>query len=126
MSTELNIFTLRMLRDQYEAEHMDTEVEALDAAIKAIETGGDLISRQAAINAVRVGILSAATIYGRSEEGMTARKEIESAINGLPSIDAIELGVEYSTIQFQVNLMADAEEFGNYRILNQRFVVERR
>lgn len=37
MNKELNIFTLRMLRDQYEAEHMDTEVEALDAAIKALE-----------------------------------------------------------------------------------------
>lgn len=37
MNTELNVFTLRMLRDQYDAEHMDTEVEALDAAIKALE-----------------------------------------------------------------------------------------
>lgn len=48
-----------------------------------------------------------------------------TAIEALPSIDAIELGVEYSTIQFQVNLMADAEDYGDYRILNQRFVVER-
>ena len=37
MNKELNIFTLRMLRDQYEAEHLDTEVEALDAAIKELE-----------------------------------------------------------------------------------------
>ena len=52
MNKELNVFTLRMLRDQYEAEHMDTEVEALDEAISALESDGDLISRQAVIDAM--------------------------------------------------------------------------
>ena len=37
MNKELNIFTLRMLREQYQAEHLDTEAEALDAAIEALE-----------------------------------------------------------------------------------------
>ena len=45
----------------------------------------DLISRQAAINAIRIGALSTAMLYGRTDEGMTARREIERAINGLPS-----------------------------------------
>ena len=46
----------------------------------------DLIDRQAAIEAVRVGALSTATLYGRTEEGETARKEIERVIKALPSI----------------------------------------
>lgn len=33
----MNIFTLRMLRDQYHTEHLDTEAEALEAAIGALE-----------------------------------------------------------------------------------------
>lgn len=37
MNKELNIFTLRMLREQYEAEHLDTEAEALNAAIEKFE-----------------------------------------------------------------------------------------
>ena len=45
----------------------------------------DLIERQAAIDAVCMGILSAATLYGRTDEGMTAKKEILRAINDLPS-----------------------------------------
>lgn len=35
--------------------------------------------------AIRLGMLSAAMVYGRSEEGMTARKEIERAILNLPA-----------------------------------------
>ena len=46
----------------------------------------DAISRQAVIDAVRAGALSTATLYGRTEEGETARKEIERLINALPSI----------------------------------------
>ena len=45
----------------------------------------DLIERDKAKIAVRLGMLSAATIYGRTDEGMTARKEIERAIDELPS-----------------------------------------
>ncbi len=45
----------------------------------------DLIERDKAKMAVRLGVLSAATIYGRTDEGMTARKEIERAIDELPS-----------------------------------------
>ena len=46
----------------------------------------DLISRQDALFAVRVGILSTATIYGRTDEGMTARREIEGALKDLPPV----------------------------------------
>lgn len=45
----------------------------------------DLISRQAAIDAVTMGALSTATLYGRTDEGATALKEIVSAIKALPS-----------------------------------------
>ena len=38
MNTELYIHTLRTMRGQYEAEHMETETEALDAAIQALQT----------------------------------------------------------------------------------------
>ena len=47
----------------------------------------DLISRQAAIDSVRAGVLSTATLYGRTEEGETARKEIERTIKALPSVN---------------------------------------
>ena len=52
----------------------------------------DTISRQAAINAVRAGVFSAATLYGRSEKGETARKEIERLINALPSVSTEKTG----------------------------------
>lgn len=45
----------------------------------------DLISRQAAIDAVTMGALSTATLYGRTDEGATALKETVRAINELPS-----------------------------------------
>lgn len=51
MANELYIHTLRQLRDGCEAEHMDTETAALEAAIKALSYEGDCISRQAAIDA---------------------------------------------------------------------------
>ena len=47
----------------------------------------DLISRQAAIYSVRAGVLSTTTLYGRTEEGETARKEIERTIKALPSVN---------------------------------------
>ena len=46
----------------------------------------DLISRQAVIDAVRVGALSTATLYGWTKEGETARKEIEWEIKNIPSV----------------------------------------
>ena len=51
----------------------------------------DLISRQAAIMAVLYGSLGATTIYGRTEQGMTAQKETVQAIRMLPSADAVEV-----------------------------------
>ena len=45
----------------------------------------DLIDRQAAMIAVTAGIISTATVFGRTEEGMTAAKEIIRAIKSIPS-----------------------------------------
>ena len=45
----------------------------------------DTISRQDAIMAVKTGALSAATIYGRTDEGSTALYETVRAIKALPS-----------------------------------------
>ena len=52
----------------------------------------DLISRQAAIDSVRAGVLSTATLYGRTEEVETARKEIERTIKALPSVSTEKTG----------------------------------
>ena len=45
----------------------------------------DVISRQAAIDAVKCGALSAAMVYGRTDEGSTALYETVKAIKALPS-----------------------------------------
>lgn len=45
----------------------------------------DLIDRQAAIEAITFGAFSAATIYGRTEKGMTALKEAIRVIKALPT-----------------------------------------
>ena len=45
----------------------------------------DLISRQAAIDAVKCGALSAAMVYGRTDAGRTALSETVKAIKALPS-----------------------------------------
>ena len=45
----------------------------------------DLISRQAAIDAVKCGALSAAMVYGRTDAGSTALSETVKAIKALPS-----------------------------------------
>ena len=45
----------------------------------------DLISRQAAIMAVKTGALSGATLFGRTDEGATAYYETVKAIKALPS-----------------------------------------
>ena len=50
-----------------------------------IRTDGDIISRQAAVIAVTAGSISTATVFGRTEEGMTAAKEIIRAIKSIPS-----------------------------------------
>ena len=52
----------------------------------------DAISRQAAINIVRCDALSAAIIYGRTEEGMSARKAIVNGLKRLPSVSTEETG----------------------------------
>lgn len=44
----------------------------------------DLISRQQAIDAVKIGAFSAATIYGRTDKGSTALHETVRAIKALP------------------------------------------
>lgn len=48
MNRQLYIHTLKGMRDVFQAEHMDTQVEALEAAIEALEkpTDGDCISRK--------------------------------------------------------------------------------
>ena len=52
MNRQLYIHTLHGMRDVFQAEHMDTQVEALDAAIEALEkpTDGDCISRKDVLN----------------------------------------------------------------------------
>lgn len=45
----------------------------------------DTISRQDAIMAVKMGALSAATLYGRTDEGSTALYETVRAIKALPA-----------------------------------------
>lgn len=52
MNRDLYIHTLQGMKDVFAAEHMDTQVEALEAAIHELErpTDGDCISRQAAID----------------------------------------------------------------------------
>ena len=45
----------------------------------------DLIDRNDAIMAVKAGALSAATLFGRSDAGMTALRDTVRAINSLPS-----------------------------------------
>ena len=45
----------------------------------------DTISRQDAIKAVTYGALSSATLFGRSDAGMTALRDTVRAINSLPS-----------------------------------------
>lgn len=49
----------------------------------------DLISRKEAIKAIRYGHLSAATIYGRSDEGMMALAESIRVINSLDRMVAL-------------------------------------
>lgn len=46
MSRELHIFNLRLLRDQYEAEHVDEIVETIDVAIWALQTQEQLMKER--------------------------------------------------------------------------------
>ena len=46
----------------------------------------DLIDRDEAIMAVKMGALSAATLYGRTDEGSTALYETVRAIKAIPSV----------------------------------------
>ena len=45
----------------------------------------ELIDRQAAIDAIKCGALSAATVYGRTDAGRAALYETVKAIKALPS-----------------------------------------
>ena len=78
MANELYIHTLRQLRDGCLAENMDTEAEALEAAIQALSCDGDCISRTAAINVA----IDAINEWGG---GWDAEREVRDAINALPS-----------------------------------------
>lgn len=60
----------------------------------------DLINREAALYAVRVGVLSTSTLYGRTEEGETARKEIERLIKDLPSVSKEKLDKAKTEIRY--------------------------
>ncbi len=51
----------------------------------------DLIYRQQAIDAVKIGAFSARTIYGRTDEGSTALHETVRAIKALPPAQEIIL-----------------------------------
>ena len=67
-----------------------------NVAIFAIETGTplseseDCVSRQDAINIVVCDILSSAIVYGRTEEGMAAKKAIVDGLKRLPSATPAE------------------------------------
>lgn len=54
------------------------------------EPCNDCISRQAAINVVVKDILSSAIVYGRTEEGMSARKAIVDGLKRLPPVKPAE------------------------------------
>lgn len=56
----------------------------------SINNTNDYISRQAAIKALIGGSLSAATLYGRTEEGMTVLREYTNNIRRIPSADVRE------------------------------------
>ena len=58
----------------------------------------DTISRQDAIMAVKMGALSAATLYGRTDEGSTALYETVRAIKAIPSAQpeiTLESAIDY-------------------------------
>lgn len=83
-------------------------LEAFRMAVDALKGAeGECISRQAAINAIRIGALSTAMIYGRTDEGMTARREIERAINELPSAQPAQRWIPWDSGEFP-------EESGTY------------
>lgn len=104
MSRELHIFNLRMLREQYEAEHVDEIVETIDVAIWALQTQEtlkkerdaalamaqpekmqlsredatfDYISRQAAIDAARKAIWN---YHGELFKEINSREDIDDVI----------------------------------------------
>ena len=60
----------------------------------SLEECEDVISRQAAINVVVCDILSSAIVYGRTEEGMSARKAIVDGLKRLPPVKPAEKGGE--------------------------------
>lgn len=78
MSKELYLHTLQQIRDGCLAENMDTEAEALEAAIQALSCNGDCISRQAAIDAI-------ITLWADKPFGNPALTEIKECVERVPS-----------------------------------------
>ena len=71
----------------------------------------DAISREDALFAVRVGMLSTATVYGRSEEGMSARKDIEMALKVLPPVNVPDNNVgEMVSKQVIADIQAEIDD----------------
>ena len=61
MNRALHVFNLRMLREQYESEHVDEIVETIDVALWAIETQEQLKKeRDAALAALQEALKLAA------------------------------------------------------------------
>ena len=77
----------------------------INEAIKALEQEPciDAISRQAAINIVVCDILSSAIVYGRTEEGMAARKAIVDGLKRLPSVTPAEKVGRWEWNQYDSN-----------------------
>lgn len=64
------------------------QVEGITPTV--VEPCTDAISRHAAINIVVCDILSSAIVYGRTEEGMAARKAIVDGLRRLPPVTPAE------------------------------------
>ena len=85
MANELYTHTLRQLRDGCMAENMDTEAEALEAAIQALSCEGDCVSRQAVIDAVKGWVNKALDDWGYAETEIRCFNAIYPLIMALPS-----------------------------------------
>lgn len=85
----------------------------------------DAISRKDALFAVRVGMLSTATVYGRSEAGMYARREIESALKNLPPVNVPDNNVgEMVNKQAVLEKAYDISEIDGEHFTEPRMVVD--
>ena len=90
----------------------------------------DPIERQAAINAVNCGALSAAMVYGRTDEGSAALYETVKAIKALPSAQPERLtDDDFETIRIHLNAYKEKlcnlhrwEEAEEYQRIIDRFM----